>query len=158
MWRKWHFFLPLLIRNTKSKSVLCNKDSPISILNHIKNRRIRSYSKKEIIPSLCSSFLVSELTDKLVSLETDKSLQTSVTVRWLTWTLNHGLCLLQKSQSRLMKILIQWVMVLAVYLIDQCPRCPPPLPRDPESFSLSWQSRPGCVLKQPQVIRMCGGS
>lgn len=145
MWRKWHFFLPLLIRNTKSKSVLCKKDSPIYILNHIKNRRIKSYSKKEIIPSPCPSFFVSELTDKLVSLETDKSLQTSVTVRWLTGTLNHRLCLLQKSQSRLMKVLIQWVMVLAVHWIDQCPRPPPPLPREPESFSLNWQSRPACI-------------
>lgn len=90
----------------------------ISILNHINNRRIRSYSKTEIIPSLCSSFLVSELTDKLVSLETDKSLQTSVIVRRLTGTLNHGLYLLQKSQSRLMKILIQWFMVLAVHMTD----------------------------------------
>ena len=137
---------------------MCKKDSPISILNHINNRRIRSYSKTETIPSQCSSFLVSELTDKLVSLETDKSLQTSVIVRRLTGTLNHGLYLLQKSQRRLMKILIQWFIVLAVHLIDQCPRPPPPLPRDSESFSLSWQSRPGYVLEQPQVIRMWGGS
>lgn len=55
-------------------------NSFISILNHINNRILRSHSRKEIIPPLYSSFSISELTDKPVSLETDKSLLTSVTV------------------------------------------------------------------------------